>query len=107
MCPSGPEASSCLSVGAKFEQDLAAAIRFQRLLERFFELLERVNMPHCGRERSISYKVAELLVNLLDLCAGRVAYPIDHPESVEAKATVDEVSGREGGDLPTLNAVDD
>src|SRR5439155_20220978 len=51
--------ASCLSVGAKFEQDLAAAIRFQRLLERFLELLERVDKLHCGRERSISYEVAQ------------------------------------------------
>ena len=74
----------------KFEQNLSAAIRFQRLLERFLELVERVDMLHCGGERSISYKVAQLLVNLLDLCSGRVAYPIDEPESVEAKTTVDQ-----------------
>jgi hypothetical protein len=72
-------------VVAKLEQNLSAAIRFQRLLERFLELLERVHMLHCGGERSISYEVAQLLVNLLDL-AGRVAYPIDEPESVEAKS---------------------
>src|SRR5438309_3925457 len=94
------------SVGAKFEQDLAAAIRSQRSLHRFFELLERVDMLHCGRERAISYEVAQLLVNLLDLCAGRVAYPIDEPESVEAKTTVDELSRRHGWELPTLNGVD-
>jgi hypothetical protein len=40
------------------EQDLAAAIRSQRLLERFLELLERVHMLHCGGERAISYEVA-------------------------------------------------
>jgi len=57
-------------VVAKLEQNLSAAIRFQRLLERFLELLERVHMLHCGGERSISYEVAQLLVNLLDLCAG-------------------------------------
>src|SRR5882724_833424 len=94
-------------LGTKFEQDLAAAIRFQRLLERFLELLERVHLLHCGGERSISYEVAQLLVNLLDLCARRVAYPIDEPESVEAKTTVDEVFGRDGRELPTLHAVDD
>jgi hypothetical protein len=33
------------------EQDLAAAIRSQRLLERFLELLERVHMLHCTRVR--------------------------------------------------------
>jgi hypothetical protein len=43
---------------------------------------------HCGGERSISYEVSELLVYLFDLCARRVAYPIDEPESVEAKTTV-------------------
>src|SRR2546427_180472 len=64
-------------------------------------------MLHCGGERSISYQVSQLLVNLLDLYAGRVAYPIDEPESVEAKATVDEVSGRDGRELPTLKCVDD
>src|SRR5437870_9093935 len=95
------------SVGAKFEQDLAAAIRSQRSLHRFFELLERVDMLHCGRERAISYEVAQLLVNLLDLCAGRVAYPIDEPASVEAKTTVDEVFGRYSRELPTLKGVDD
>ena len=64
-------------------------------------------MLHCGGERSISYQVSQLLVNLLDLCAGRVAYPIDEPESVEAKTTVDEVSGRDGRELPTLKGIDD
>ena len=66
----------------KLEQDLATAIRFQGFLERFLELVERVHMVHCGGERSISYEVSQLLVNLLDLCARRVAYPIDEPESV-------------------------
>src|SRR5438132_11191400 len=56
-------------------------------------------MLHCGGERSISYQVSQLLVNLLDLYAGRVAYPIDEPESVEAKTTVDEVSGRDGSNV--------
>src|SRR6266436_1352026 len=91
----------------KLEQNLAAAIRFQGLFERFLELVERVHMFHCGGERSICYEVSQLLVDLLDLCAGRVAYPIDEPESVEAKTTVDEVSGRDGRELPTLKAVED
>src|SRR5258708_7456302 len=91
----------------KLEQNLAAAIRFQGLPERFLELVERVHMLHCGGERSISYEVSQLLVNLLDLCAGSVAYPIDEPESVEAKTTVDELFGRHSWELPTLNAVDD
>src|SRR5258708_40370030 len=95
------------SVGSKFEQDLSAAIRLQGLLERFLELVERVHMLHCGRERSIRYEVAQLLVSLLDLCAGRVAYPIDEPESVETKTTIDELSGRYGWELPTLKGVDD
>src|SRR5580700_8417296 len=64
-------------------------------------------MLHCGGERSISYEVSQLLVDLLDLCAGRVAYPIDEPESVEAKATVDEVFGRNSRELPTLKGIDD
>ena len=64
-------------------------------------------MVHRGRERTISYEAAQLLVNLLDLCAGRVAYPIDEPKSVEAKTTVDELFGRDGWELPTLHAVDD
>ncbi len=51
-------------------------------------------MLHCGGERSIGYEVVQLLVNLLDLCTGRVAYPIAQPKSVEGKTTVDEVSGR-------------
>src|SRR5207245_6553113 len=92
---------------AKLEQDLAAAMRSQRSLHRFFELLERVDMLHCGRERAISYEVAQLLVNLLDLCAGRVAYPIDEPESVEAEITIDEVFGRDRRELPAQNGVDD
>src|SRR5216684_2080697 len=91
----------------ELEQDLSAAIRFQGLLERFLELIERVHMLHCGGERSISYEVSQLLVNLFDLCARRVAYPIDEPESVEAKTTVDELFGRHGWELPTLKAVDD
>src|SRR5207249_8709242 len=64
-------------------------------------------MLHCGGERSISYEVSQLLVNLFDFCARRVAYPIDEPESVEAKTTVDELFGRHGWELPTLKAVDD
>src|SRR5260370_15390274 len=91
----------------ELEQDLAAAIRFQGLLERFLKLVERVHMFYCGGERSISYEVSQLLVNLLDLRAGRVAYPIDEPESVEAKTTVDELFGRHGWELPTLHAVND
>jgi hypothetical protein len=63
------------------------------LLERFLELLERVHMLHGGGERSISYEAAQLLVNLLDLCARRLAYPIDEPESVEAKAMASIPSG--------------
>src|SRR6267154_6309054 len=92
--------------GPKLEQNLSAAIRFQRLLERFLELLKRVDMLHCGGERSISYELAQLLVNLLDLCAGRVAYPVDEPESMEAKTTVDEVFRRDGWELPALHGVD-
>jgi hypothetical protein len=37
-------------LGTKFEQDLAAAIRFQRLLERFLELVEPIHMVYCGGE---------------------------------------------------------
>src|SRR6266853_3573899 len=92
-------------LGTKFEQNLSAAIRFQRLLERFLELLERVDLLHCGGERSISYEVAQLLVNLLDLCARRVAYPIDEPESMQAKTTVDKVFGRKGREMPALKGV--
>src|SRR6266481_6043354 len=93
--------------GTKREQDLAGAMRFQRLLERFLELVERVHVLHCGGERSISYEVAQLLVNLHNLCAGRIAYPIDEPESVEAKTTVDELFWRHSWELPTLKAVND
>src|SRR3989449_9022863 len=89
----------------KLEQDLAATIRFQGLVERLLKLVEWVHMLHCGGERSISYEVSQLLVNLLDLCAGRVAYPVDEPESVKAKTTVDEVFGRYSRELPTLKGV--
>src|SRR5439155_22787735 len=82
-------------------------VRLKGLLECFRERVERVHLVHCGGERSISYEVSQLLVNLIDLCAGRVAYPIDEPESVEAKTTVDEVSGRDGRELLTLKCVDD
>src|SRR6267143_250932 len=82
--PSGKIFSLRIS-STKRKKDLAGAMRFQRLLERFLELVERVHVLHCGGERSISYEVSQLLVNLRDLCAGRVAYPIDEPESVEAK----------------------
>ena len=64
-CDTRPSMSS-----PQLEQDLSAAIRFQRLLERFLELLERVHLLHCGRELSISYEFAQLPVNLLDLCSG-------------------------------------
>src|ERR1700752_3394886 len=65
------------SVDAKLEQDLAAAVRLQRLLDRLLELLERIRMLHCGRERSIRYEVSQLLIDLVDLRAGRIANPID------------------------------
>jgi len=68
------------------------------------EFVEWVHMLHFGGERSISYEVSQFLVNLFDLCARRVAYPIDKPESVEAKTTVDELFGRHGWELPTLDA---
>ena len=64
-------------------------------------------MLHRGGERSIGYQVAQLLVNLLDLCSGRVAYPIHEPESVEAQTTVDEVFGQDGWELPTLHGLHD
>src|SRR3981081_1904471 len=64
-------------------------------------------MLHCGGERSIRYEVSQLLVNLLDLGARRVANPIDEPESVEAKTTVDELCGRNSWELPPLQGVDD
>src|ERR1700730_14746820 len=98
---------SVLPWSLKLEQDLAAAIRFQRLPECFLELVERVHMLHCGGERSISYEVSELLVYFFDLCARRVVYPIDEPESVEAKTTVDELFGRHSWELPTLKAIHD
>jgi hypothetical protein len=69
--------------------------------------VKRVHMLHCGGERSISYEVSQLLVNLLDLCARRIANPIDEPESVEVKTTVDEVFGRDGRELSTFEGVDD
>src|SRR5258708_10328047 len=98
---------SVLPWSLELEQDISVAIRLQGLLERFPELVERVHMLHCGGERYISYEVSQLLVNLFDLCARRVAYPIDEPESVEAKTTVDELFGRHSRELPTLKAVDD
>jgi hypothetical protein len=58
-------------------------MQLQRVLERVLELVERVDMLHGGGERSLSDEVAHLLVHLLDLCTGRVAYPVDEPESVE------------------------
>src|SRR6266852_3862287 len=83
------------------EQDLSAAMRLQRLRERFLELVEWVDLLHCGPERSLSDEVAQLLVHLPDLCARRIAYPIDQPEAVEAETTVDELAGRHGRKLPT------
>src|SRR5258707_1992529 len=98
---------SVLPWSLELEQDLSAAIRFQGLLERFLELFERVHMLHCGGERSISYEVSQLLVNLFDVSPRRVANPINDPESVEAKTAIDEVFGRHSWELPTLKAVDD
>src|SRR6266568_4626589 len=91
----------------KCEQDLSAAMRLQRLLERFLELVEWVDLLHGGPERSLSDEVAQLLVHLPDLCARRSAYPIDQPEAVEAETTVDELAGRHGRKLPTEEGVDD
>src|ERR1700752_4867552 len=106
MCCGKALAMIGLISSAKLEQDLSAAIRFQGLSERFLELFERVHVLHCGGERSISYERAQLLVSLLDLCAGCVAYPVDKPESVEAKTTMDKVYRRHGRELPTLHGVD-
>src|SRR6266436_9169933 len=92
---------------SKFEQDLSAAIRFQRLRERFLERVEWVDLLHCGPQRSLSDEVAQLLVHLPDLCTRRIAYPIDQPEAVEAETTVDELAGRHGRKLPTEEGVDD
>src|SRR5580765_4753423 len=64
-------------------------------------------MLHCGGERSIRDEVSQLLVNLFDLCARRIANPIDEPESVEAKTTIDEVFGRDCRELSTLKGVHD
>src|SRR6266849_4383825 len=89
------------------EQDLSAAIRFQRLRERFLERVEWVDLLHGGPERSFSDEVAQLLVHLPDLCARRMAYPMDQPESVETETTGDELAGRHGWELPTEEGVDD
>src|SRR5258705_1417176 len=94
----------CLT-GVKFEQYFSVSTRCQRMLERLLELLERIHMLDCGGERSSSYEVAQLLVNLLDFCAGCVAYPIDEPESVQAKTTVNKVFGRKGREVPALQGV--
>src|SRR5258705_107190 len=75
------------------------------MLERFLELLERKDTLYCGGERPIGYAVAQFLVDLLDLCAGRVAYPIDEPESMQTKTTVDKVFGRKGREMPALKGV--
>src|SRR4029077_13006045 len=72
------------------------------MLERFLELLERIHVLDCGGERSISYQGAQFFVSLPDFCAGRVAYPIDEPESVQAKTTVDKVFGRKGREMSAL-----
>src|SRR5579859_4690469 len=75
------------------------------MLECFLELLERIHMLNFGGERSISYQGAQFLVNLPDFCARRVANPIDEPESMQAKATVDKVFGRNDREIPTLQSV--
>src|SRR4029078_8585390 len=90
---------------AELEQDLSAAIRLQRVLERVLEEVERVDMLHGGGERSLSNEFAQLPVHLLDLCTGCVAYPIDEPESVEAEITIDEVFGRDRRELPAQKCV--
>src|SRR3989441_1205466 len=91
--------------GVKFEQYFSVPTRSQRMRERFLELLERIHVLDCGGERSISYQVAQLLVNLLDFCARCVAYPIDKPESMQAETTVDKVFGRNGREMPALKSV--
>src|SRR5712675_995674 len=90
---------------AKFEQYFSISIRSQRMLERFLELLEWIYLLDFGGERSVSYQGAQFLVNLLDFCAGRFAYPIDDPESMQAKTTVDKVFGRKGREMATLKGV--
>src|SRR5271163_374182 len=77
------------------------------MLECCLEPVERVDLLHFGGEGSISYQVAQLLVELLNLCAWCVAHPIAEPESVKAETKVDEVLRREGRDLPTVDGVDD
>jgi len=75
------------------------------MLERLLELLERIHVLDCGGQRSISYQGAQFLVSLPDFCAGRVAYPIDEPESMQTKTTVDKVFGGNGRELPALQGV--
>src|SRR5713101_8366970 len=94
----------CLT-GAKFEQYFSVSTRSQRMLERLLELLERIHMLDCGGERTISYKVAQRLVNLLDFRAGCVAYPIEDPESVQAKTTVHKVFVGNGRQMSVLQRV--
>src|SRR6266849_4613976 len=91
--------------GVKFEEYFSVSTRSQRMLERFLELLERIHVLDCGGEQSISYEVAQLLVNLLDFRAGCVAYPIDEPESVQAKTTVNKVFGGNGRKMSALQGV--
>src|SRR5579872_4607321 len=95
----------CCVAAAKFEQYFSVSIRFQRMLECFLELLERIHVLDCDGERSISHQVAQLLVNLLDFRARRIANPIDEPESMQAKTTVDKVFGRKGREAPALKGV--
>src|SRR5690349_23313311 len=75
------------------------------MLERFLELLEWIDLLDFSGERSVCYQGAQFLVNLLDFCAGRVAYPIDEPESMQAKTTVDKVFGRKGREMAALKSV--
>src|SRR6266481_5798034 len=96
------DAARRLKSGAKFEQYFSISTRSQRMLERFLELLEWIDLLDFGGERSVSYQGTQFLVNLLDFCAGRVAYPIDEPESMQAKTTVDKVFGRKGWEMPAL-----
>src|SRR5258708_32623692 len=72
-----------------------------------FVLADAVRRIAGGVQRAITYQTCQLLIHRLNFLARRLAYPVDEPEPMQAKAAIEEVSRRDGRKLPTLHGVAD
>src|ERR1700730_2162629 len=58
-------------------------------------------------QRAIADQTCQLPVHRLNFLARRLAYPVNEPEPMQAKAAIEEVSRGDGRKLPTLHGVAD